>query len=387
MDRIESSIVSPFPESVRKKVLLALYWWEDRIFEGVARFASEHGWVLDCRMRWLNTLPELESWNGDGIIANPGAGKPVASLIKLIGSSRLPTVGLQSFGDYPCATRVVQDHAEIGKMAARHFLSLGFETLGFVLFAENPIERARLYGFAEAAHEAGAECLEIPFRQLKTFLNENTGPIGLMAANDLNATGVVTTCQDLGKKVPEEVAVIGVDDTRTLCEFAEVPLTSVNCNFETIGYQAAAALHRIMEGQIPPETALVVNPSGISQRRSTDTIAIPDVAAMKALRIIRDRFREPIRIADVARATGASIRRLQSAFREHLGFTMMQELTRLRIEYSKRLLADPKLKLDAVALESGFASRFQFIRAFRRVFGSTPSVFRKQIRDEEFNRS
>lgn len=363
---------------VRRKVLIALYWWEDRVFEGVAQVAAEHGWILDCRMRWRHMIPELASWQGDGIIANPGLSRPIEPLIDLIGRSEIPTVGLQGFGEYPSTVRVVLDHGAIGRMAAEHFLSLGFERIGYVLFADNPIEHARCDGFAGAVEAAGARFFRIPIAELRERLAAESMPVGLWALNDLNAIDVTTACLDAGFRVPEEVAVLGTDDSRTLCDFSEVPLSSVRCNFEEQGRVAAEILHRLMEGEALESESLVIEPAGVTSRRSTDTIAIPDLAAIEALRFIRDRFEEPLTVEQVAREVGVSLRRLQDSFRKHLGFTMAHEIARVRVEHARTLLADPQLKLDAVALESGFSSRFHFIRAFQRIMGETPTAYRKR---------
>lgn len=362
----------------RRRVLLAMYWWEDRVFEGVARFAAAHGWILDCRMRWTHTVPEFADWRGDGIIANPGVTHPLRPLVTLLERSGVPVVGLQKFGDYPAAARVVSDHAAIGRSGAEHLLALDLRHLGFVIFNENPIERGRCDAFAAAVRAAGREFIEIPWREFRERGRALPRPCGLMAANDLNAVAVATACLDAGLRLPQEVALVGVDDTRLLCDLLEVPLSSVNCNFEEQGYRAAEALQRLMDGETAPRAAVVIAPQGVTGRRSTDTFALPDPAAVEALRILRDRFRETLSIADIAAEVGAPLRKLQALFRRHLGHTMIHELTQARVTHACRLLADPRRKLDAVAVESGFANRFHFVRAFRRVTGRTPKAFRRE---------
>ena len=361
----------------RKRVLLALYWWEDRILEGVAKVAAEKGWILDCRMRWLNTLPDLSRWKGDGIIANPGVSNPMQPLIDLIDSSSIPTVGLQNFGDYPSTAKVLLDHESIGRVAAEHLLSLGFETLGYVTFANNAIEKTRCEGFTRKAHASGAKTAEFHIEKLLEKLQSEPKPIALWAVNDLNAIEVMTQCLDAGYKIPEEVAVLGTDDTHILCDLAAVPLSSVNCNFETFGEQAANLLHALMQGLPCPDAAILIQPSHVTVRRSTDTIAIPDLAAIQALRIIRDRYQTPLTIPQIAKEVGVSVRQLQTSFQRHLGFTMIQELTRIRVKHAKQLLQQTDLKLDAIALDCGFSNRFHFIRAFQRVTHIRPTAFRK----------
>ncbi|MBC2607424.1 substrate-binding domain-containing protein [Pelagicoccus albus] len=365
--------------SPRRRVLLALYWWEDRVFEGVAKFAAEQSWILDCKMRWTHAIPSLAEWKGDGIIANPGFSSPIKPLIQLIESSQAPTVGLQTFGDYPFSSKVLQDHNLIGSLGAKHLASLNFKQVAFVSFADNPVEQARCKAFCQQAEKSGMHCTQLSFEEFTKDPKALPRPIGLMAMNDLNAISLMTSCLDAGLRVPEEVAIVGADDTRIMCDAAEVPLTSVNCNFEEIGYRAAESLHLLMQGESQPETVKTIDPTGITVRKSTDTVAVPDPDAALALRMIRDHFRKPIGVSDIADQIGVSIRRLQSSFQEHLGFTMIQELTRVRVENAKQLLANKKLKLEAVALDSGFTSRFHLIRAFQRSTGTTPAAYRRSI--------
>ena len=114
-------------------------------------------------------------------------------------------------------------------------------------------------------------------------------------------------------------------------------------------------------------------------RRSTDTIAVPDPDASRALRFLRDHFRRPIRVQTLAAELDGSLRRTQAVFREHVGRTMFEELMRLRIDHAKALLRDRKLKMEAVALESGFANRYSFARAFHRATGLLPKAYRKDL--------
>lgn len=370
-------------KSPRRRILLALYWWEDRVFEGVARFAAEHSWTLDCQMKWTHALPSMKEWKGDGIIANPGFSSPVKPLIQLIKSSNAPVVGLQTFGEYSHTARVLQDHNAIGGLGAKHFSELKFQRVGFVKFADHPVETTRCKAFESSARAAGLDYHEFTFEGFQDEITKVPKPIGLMAMNDINAISLMTACLDSGFSIPEDVALVGADDSRIMCELAEVPLSSVNCNFEEIGYRAAETLQRLMDGEEILNTEQTIAPRGISMRRSTDTIAVPDPDAAKALRLIRDLFTENIGVSDIADQIGVPIRRLQASFQKNLGFTMIQELSRVRVEHAKTLLADKDLKLEAVALDSGFTSRFHLIRAFQRIAGETPASYRKRITDEK----
>jgi LacI family transcriptional regulator len=364
------------PSPTRRRVLLAQYWWEDRVLRGVARYAVEQNWILDCRMRWIHAMPQIAGWRGDGIIAYLGVAHPMAELVDFVRAAGVPVVETQAPVAHAGGALVIVPHETVGATAAEHLLALEFQQLRFVLFEENPIERLRCTGFAHAVRSAGREFREVAFRELPQHLAGLTEPTGVMTSNDTNALEVIRVCLEAGLRVPEQVAVVGVDDADIVCDLAPVPLTSVNCNYERQGYAAAALLDRLMAGEPPPSTPIFIPPAGVTVRRSTDTIAMPDSAAMRALRFLRDHFREPIGMADVQRAAGTSLRRIQKIFREHAGRTLSEELARLRLAHAQRLLADPKAKIDAIARESGYTSRFHFVRAFRRATGISPKAYR-----------
>jgi LacI family transcriptional regulator len=368
------------PAARRRRVLLAMYWWEDRVMEGVARYAAERGWALDCEMRWTHKLPDLRHWDGDGIIANPGVTAPLRPLVRFMERAGVPSVSLQPLGRAGGDARVVISHEEVGRCAARHLLDLGFRSLGYVLFDENPIERRRSDAFARCVREAGGRFAELPFRALARRLPRLPAPMGLMAANDINAVAVIHACLHAGRRVPEELAVVGVDDTEILCRFNPVPLSSVNCNYEQLGLTAAAVLDRLMDGRAAPRAPVVIPVKGVTARRSTDTLPVRDLRVATALGFLRAHFRTAIRVGDAAAHAGMPLRGLQARFRGQTGRTLSGELMRLRLAHARLLLGTTNAKTEAVAGECGFASRFHFARAFQRATGETPRAWRTKTR-------
>lgn len=351
------------------------------MLRGVAAYAAAHHWELQCRMHWTHQLPNRNEWRGDGIIAYAGISKAMRParrrLLAFAQAANVPVVDTQALGDFLGAPKVFVPHEAIGAMAAQYFLALNFRHLGFVTFDENPLERQRCAAFQRVAGEAGCAFHALTPRSLSRNLARLPRPMALFAVNDPNALEVLLTCRDAGFGVPEDFAVMGVDDTEIICDLAAVPLTSINCDFERQGYEAAALLDRLMNGERKPTAPILVSPRGITVRRSTDTIAIPDRETARVLRFLRDHYREPRSIGQIAGDLGVPLRRVHGRFRQHVGCTLLQELTRLRVEHAKRLLPDPKLKLETVGLESGFSNRFHFVQAFRRVTGQTPSEYRR----------
>jgi len=372
----------PFGKSLKhRRVLLAQYWWEDLVLHGVAKYARESNWVLDCRMRWAHDLPTNSS-DYDGVIAYLGVSHPRQDMVEFIQKAKVPVVYTQSDENPQNMPKVIVPHEEIAHAGAKHLLSLGFQNIGFVQFERNLFEDRRAQSFQEMVTAAGTQFHLLRRKNLTEALALLPKPIGLMAANDLNALEVIRVCHDEGFRVPEDVAVIGVDDTAIVCDLASVPLSSVNCNYEVQGYQAAALLDRLMSGETPPKEPIIVHPKGTTVRRSTDTIAISDSDAAMALRFLRDHYREPICIKHLTAELKGSLRRVQKAFRNQVGHTMTEELARLRIDYGKRLLRDSKVKIETVAHDAGFSSRFHFVRSFRRVTGESPMAWRRAVRSQ-----
>jgi LacI family transcriptional regulator len=364
----------------RPRVLVAQSWWQDRLLEGVAQYAAQHNWVLDCDMRWTHRVPLLEEWRGDGVIAYVGVTRPLKSLIDFILAQRAPVVLTHPAGAELNFPSVIIPHEEIGRAAAEHLLSLGFQHFGFVDFGDNVMERERCAGFRHAVEKAGHAMELIHLRNLPNRLRHLPKPMGLLAINDQNALAVMRICLDGGFRIPEQFAIVGADNTEILCKFAPVPLTSVNCNFEKQGYEAAALLDRLMHGARWPDYPLIISPNGVIARRSTDTLAMPDADATRALRFLRDHYRKPIHLSQIGPELDQSFRRAQIQFRRFTGRTMFQELIRLRVEHAKQLLQNPKIKMAVVATDSGFGNRHHFIRAFRRTTGKTPRAFRAALK-------
>jgi LacI family transcriptional regulator len=379
--RRSSSATKPFK---RRSVLLLQSWWEDRVLRGVADYARQHNWELQCRMHWTHQPPKPGEWHGDGIIVFVGISRVMREnsrpIIRFVRGAGVPVVETQPHGNYFNAPKVIVPHKAVGQMAAEHFLGLNFHHCGYVTFDENPLEKSRRLGFQQTVDRAGREFHALTPQSLVRDIGRLPRSMALLAVNDPNALEVVRICRDAGFSVPEDFAVMGIDDTEIICDLAAVPLSSIDCNFERQGYEAAALLDRLMDGQPPPTDPIVVPPKGVTVRRSTDTVAMPDADAARMLRFMRDHYREKQTIQQAAAAADVSLKRTNILFRRHVGRSMFQELTRLRLEHAKALMGDPKLKLESIALESGFSNRFHFAQAFQRAIGKPPRVYRQQVR-------
>ena len=313
--------------AIHRHVLLVQSWWEERVLWGVGRYAAEHHWVLDSSMRWHSRLPPAP-WSGDGVIAYCGMGDADMDLLRFLHQTQCPVVETQGTRLVPEAGRVMISNEQVGKVGAEHLLSLNFQHLGFVTFEDNAMEAPRRLSFQRTVEAGGACFHDLTFANLVAEVSALPRPMGLMATNDLNAINVTLALTDAGWRVPEEYAVLGVNDTEVVCELAPVPLSSVNCNYEQQGYEAAALLARLMNGEPVPAEPTVILPRGVTVRRSTDAVALNDIDSARFLRYLRDHYLEQHGLQQVAQDLGVSLRKVQANFQKYLGHSLLDELTR-----------------------------------------------------------
>ena len=200
-------------------------------------------------------------------------------------------------------------------------------------------------------------------------------PVGLLACNDIRGHQILAACRKAGAPVPEEVAVVGVDNYELLCELATPPLSSIEQNTRAIGTRAASILDGMMEGEAPPGDERI-EPGRIITRQSSDVLAIEDADLVQALRFIREHAAQGISVADVLHEVPISRRELERRFKNILGRTPNQEIQRFRFQYVRRLLADTDLPIHVVATKAGFQYVEHMSTAFKRAIGRTPHEYR-----------
>ena len=202
----------------------------------------------------------------------------------------------------------------------------------------------------------------------------------MMASNDGRALHVLQACRAEQMRVPEDVAIVGVDNDDVMCELANPPLTSVEQGARRIGFEAAALLDTMMTGQAPPRQSTAVPPEGLVARQSTDVLAIGDPDVAESLRLIRRRACEPLAVRDVLDAATVSRSTLEARFRAVLGRSIHGEIRRVQLEMAQRLLATTNMPLKEVARQSGFSSVQYFTVVFREATGVTPASARRTAR-------
>jgi len=336
-------------EPSRRRVLVALGYYDQHLHRGIARYARQAGWVLDTHMTHYGVLPP--HWHGDGIIALlfPERTDLIAYVHRFPG----PVVDLNH--DVKLALpRVLLANEEIGRLGAAHLIERGFEHLAFLKVTDAADIREREPGFSKAVRTAGRTLHPLDchrpgcttgadwFDRLVRSLRALPKPLGIMAQSDNKAIALLNACEAAGLFVPEQVAVLGVDNDELACEFAPVHLSSVDSNREELAYRGAALLDRLMSGGAAPPQPLRIQPKGVVVRASSDILALRHVDVASALRFIWRHFRGPIMVEHVLESGSMSRCGLYRAFERHVGRNIAEEIARKRIELAQDLLAGTK---------------------------------------------
>jgi len=359
----------------RKRVLLVLQYYDYRHHSGVAKYAAQAGWALEDAYTMVRSLPE--EWDGDGIVSFHGPSREFVDWLK---QAKTPIVDIgeyESFSDFP---RVQPDANKIAQMAIEHFVERGYKNVGFAWLRDNVFKTKRMEATRKAAEARGVKFWDVHLDQIETLAHQGALPIALLAANDGTAVRALRACEDAGLLVPEQVAILGVDNFEYRCAPASVPLSSIDADQERVGYEAAAMLDRLMSGAPNVQKYLEIPPLGIIKRDSTDVLAVDDLEVAKALRFVIANYRKNVVLSDVAKATLLSLRRLQTRFKEVLGRTILQEINGRRVKLAQEILRDTTKKIRDVADECGFGGSVKLIRVFKQYVGTSPKRYRKEAR-------
>jgi LacI family transcriptional regulator len=204
-----------------------------------------------------------------------------------------------------------------------------------------------------------------------------------MASYDIGARQVLDACRELNIMVPEEIAVIGVDDDPIVCNLAFPSLTSVIPDAAGAGYRAAELLELMMSGGTPTSESHFLPPLGISTRQSTDIFAVEDPEIRRAAKLIREQACTGITVIDVLREVSLSRRVFESRFRKATGQTPHEAILSQRLKRVEQLLRESDLSLETIAARTGFEHPEYMSVAFRKHFQMPPGKYRSVLRSKK----
>ena len=372
-----------------RSILIALSTTHHGFLRGVARYARQHGWHIDATMAYTGKVPRR--WSGDGVISQCGFSDELAEHVNALG---LPTVEITDLNQRVNAARIDTDYAAFGVAAAEYFLDRRFKNFALAPLAGDSFHAKRLLGFSGRLALAGYSVAHLPpliadmsshsidwksrVKEISAQLNNLPKPIAVFAYNDAVGVDIIKACLDLGLLVPEQVAVMGVDNDELLCEVSPVPLSSVRFDLAELAYQGAAFLDEILGGRSQERHRVVPAGSGITTRLSSDIFAMDNVHVAKACRFITSHLTDSnLSVAAVAAHAGLGERGLLKAFTKHVGRTMQEEISVLRHEKVCELLRNSAKSIKEIAAATGFSSGNYLTRAFRHRHQMTPEQYRR----------
>jgi LacI family transcriptional regulator len=359
---------------------------------GVLRFSLE----FDCNWSYV-TSPEslamsvldLRGWRGDGIIAALNTPSEAACVKHL----NAPVVNISGTLAKTPVPRVSLDNGMVGRLAAEHLLERGFETFAYFGLRDVAYSAVRQNAFDARLRDAsgGGVALLVPptyrakglpwhdqQRKLVKWLSSLPKPVGLFAVTDYRARQVLDACRQIGLRVPQEVAVIGVDNEEVICVHVQPQLTSVIRDNQQEGYRAAALLDQLIRGRKVETLEEMIPPLGVVARESTETVAFRDPRLCEAIEYLNKHIDDPIGVQELASHVGVSRRWMEYAFRDALKESPYQYIRHRRLKLAQQLLeTESSAKIYQVAERTGFSSAKQLSMSFCQEFGQSPREYQR----------
>jgi LacI family transcriptional regulator len=364
------------------------------LLQGIARYSRLHGpWSFHITPGdYKQAIPKIKQWGGTGIIARIPDARSASEILK----AGVPTIALgltdeQMSRGNPLSkvSEISSDPVEVSRLAAEHLLERGLVNFAYVGSEDRSwsARRERTYYNFLSKRGLNPHVYRQPKRAqdrmwereqatLAEWIRGLPTPIGLFACDDDRGREVLEACTIAGLRVPDEVAVVGVDNDEVFCDLADPPLSSVALNVEKAGYRAAELLDGMMRGRIRKSRKIVVEALAVVNRRSTDMVAIDDENIMAALQHIRRSNGKDLSVASVVQQASLSRRMLEKRFRETVGRTILEDIHHVRLERCKQMLLRTPYPVSEIARLGGFATTGYFIQFFLKRVGTTPRKYR-----------
>ena len=354
---------------------------------GIARYSRLNGpWSfykepIDLK----SSVPHLTTWKPDGIIMRDSL--ITKELLKL----RIPTILAIHNSSYPKNLPVIKtDSSSIAKLASEHLIEKGLKNFAFCGFNNYDWSKERRYYFNRFISEAGYKTHNyiLPKRikkndweneqqHVSNWIKTLPKPVGIFACNDDRGQHILEVCKLIDLKVPEDVAVVGVDNDPMICEIGDPPLTSIALNVESAGYEAAKLLDGLIEKKKISKRQILVSPSHIVQRQSSNILAVDNAEVALAIRYIRNNAKNKILVKDVVKTTGISRRALERRFRKTIHRSIYDEIRLVRIEWISKLLIESDLSISQITSLFNFTDVEHISRYFKKEKGIGLREFRK----------
>ncbi|MDI1247600.1 MAG: substrate-binding domain-containing protein [Lacunisphaera sp.] len=363
------------------------------VLRGIARFFHQRPDITVLKFNDPRAYDPaaLRRLRPDGIIARVATRRNETVLAAL----GVPVVNVSGQIATPHLPLINTDDLRVGEMALRHLHGRGYRNFAYCGNTTHLGSMLRYRGFCAEARRLGVSTpipqhilpqgdQNAPYpdatrTRLAAWLQTLPRPMGILGFTDRVALELDEACALIDRRVPEDVAILGVGNDLARVEFAHVALSSIQLNTQQIGLLAAETLQAMMDGRTVQPGETLVSPQKIVTRLSTDRFAVDDEMVALALNHMREHVGNTIYVEDVARAAGVTRRVLELRFRAVLGTSVYAEAQRLHFERALELMPEPDLSLGEISYASGFESPSVFASAFRRRHGMTPTEYRRRL--------
>lgn len=373
--------------------------YERELLSGIADYANLHGpWQF---FRNVSYLPDeqlepdrlIKSWQPDALIVRESSPHIYDQILR----AKLPVVYSPTTEVRDDLQNIVVNDLEVGRLAAQHLYENGFRDFAYCGVSDLFFwSRLRRRGFCEQINDYGHDvhCFESDtgeeylswhprYPELKDWLHRLPAHTGLMACTDDFSLLVQEACIAIGRSIPDDIGLIGVGDDASVCELATTPLSSVALNIRHAGYRAAQhlayALNQTSAPRPPTEpSTILIEPTHVVARRSTDPTDTQDAEVAKALTFITEQVNQPIDVSDVVAQVSLSRRALYDRFQAATGQAISTYIRQRRLEHFSRLLLETNLTIGEIAYSMGYESDTNVSRLFKKHHGMTPLAYRRK---------
>ncbi|MCF2500280.1 AraC family transcriptional regulator [Dyadobacter chenhuakuii] len=379
------------------KIILLLDFAEEyskSLMKGINTYSKEFGPWIFCRMPLFHRetvgidgiLKWALEWKADGIV-----GQLYNKDIEKIVQAGIPVIAQdfkERFAEIP---NITGGYHEAGQLGADYFLKKGFTNFAFYGFNDIVWSRERAEGFEERLKKRGhkvhyfehkkARSTELWYYKpssLSRWLKSLPKPISLMTCDDNQGQHITEACRQLGIRIPEEVAVLGVDNDEMICDLSDPPLSSIALDAEKGGYDAAKLLDHMIKHGTAHYYDIIVKPVQVITRHSTDIYATNDDHIASSLKYIHQNIDKNLHVDEVVKQVPLSRRALEKRFLEITGYPIYKYIFNLRIEKFTQKLLDTDMSVFEIALDMGLTDSKNIARQFRQAKGCSPSVYRNR---------
>ncbi len=365
------------------------------LLTGITKYSKEIGPWLFCKMplhfredlSMEKVMKFAKEWEADGIIAHIYNNSDIEKLKEL----KIPVIAedfKERFTEFP---NITGGYFETGEMGAKYFINKGYKNFAFYGFKDIVWSRERGIGFENHIKKQGGnvhffetnkvESQELWYYKpsaLSKWLTSLPKPIAIMACDDERASYLAEACKHSNIKIPEEVAVLGVDNDILTCNLSDPPLSSISLDTEQGGYEAAHLMRLMIENPEKKPIDIIVKPLTVNTRQSTDICATTDEQIAKALIFIHQNIENNINVSDVLKKVAISRRALEKRFLDVTGSAVYKYICNLRIQKFTDKLLGSKKPINEIAFESGFNDNKNLSRLFKQIYGCSPLQYRKE---------